>query len=145
MPSSLLRKATSASKRNVGPLTIREWPFALPSWTLESALRPTNTRRFSRPFRRPILPQLASCGSIGLRKGLENLLVFVGRNADSSVQDGKANGHSRIVRGPTFRFDADVAFLSKLDGIAGEIDQNLTDTVGVTQDKIGNISFNSPG
>jgi hypothetical protein len=70
--------------------------------------------------------------------------VLLGRNADSGVHYGKADGHFRIVIGLALRFDADVALLGELDGVASEIDEDLADARGVTKDEVRNVAVDGP-
>src|ERR1700730_4862886 len=84
----------------------------------------------------------AGHGTVRLGKCFEDFALFVGRNADASILDGKVQAQGA----GSFRFflypDKDLTAFGEFDGIADQIDHDLTDSSGIAQESVGDIRLN---
>ena len=77
-------------------------------------------------------PSVLTCGAaVGLGKGLEEQFVLLRRNSDASVTHREFQFHPSISRRTTLDLDQHFALLRKLDGIAHQIYQHLTNPSGI--------------
>ncbi len=68
----------------------------------------------------------AGRAAIDLRKWLEQLFAGIGGNSDPSVADRELNPHTVSLSRLQLGADRDLAGVGELDGVADEVDQNLT-------------------
>ena len=87
-------------------------PSAPPSWL--AMVRPS-----------PVPPNLPRRRRVGLREGLEDRLLLVGRNADAGVGTVKCSVAFGSSRCSTFTHKHDLADLGELDRVAEQVDQHL--------------------
>src|SRR5579864_5301174 len=73
-------------------------------------------------------------GGIGLRETLEDAALRLRRNADPSVADLKAQPNAVGLLLDAVDGDDDKTTFRELDGVCGEVDQNLLDVIVVHQD-----------
>ena len=80
---------------------------------------------------------LSRRGIVGLPEGFKNQLLFVWRDADATVDHPEVQRHGFF--GSRFRVHVNdhLALLGELDGVPHQIQEDLPQSTGVTQDGIG--------
>ena len=77
--------------------------------------------------------------AVGLAEGVENHPLFVGRDADAGVGHGHVhNGFAGGLRMARDAYD-DFAFIGELDGVADQIQQNLTESPDVGDEDVRHV------
>src|SRR5258708_3403067 len=85
------------------------------------------------------------CCRICLRKGVENLLLFVLGDTCSRIGNGKTDW-DEFVRGlEALRPHAYLPFLCELDGVTRKIDKNLSQAGGIAQKDFRDSARQCPG
>jgi hypothetical protein len=80
---------------------------------------------------------LAAGSGLGLDEGGEDALDLIGGDADAGVVDFEAEGDALGVAGEFMDFEADSALLGELEGVGGEVDEDLAEAVGVADEDGG--------
>ena len=92
---------------------------------------PCNSASFLAMVRpRPLPPNRRVVEAIGLAELVEDVGQGVGRDADAGVGDGELDPGVGGAGG-----DGDAAALGELDGVAGQIEQDLVEALGVGGDR----------
>ena len=82
----------------------------------------------------PGAPIAARGGSVGLGKALEQAGQFLGIHANAGIADLNEETRARLRNGLGASPEDDVAMVCELDGVAEQVEHNLTDTAGVAGD-----------
>ena len=80
-------------------------------------------------------PELPRGGAIGLRKRVEETRLRLGGNADACICHGRFNRHHGGRLFTPRDVDHHLALLAKLERIPDQIDENLTQSAGVTPER----------
>ncbi len=143
-------------RRNAEPLGYRAKPDPQPSGEVERAtatghaLDPQTASHQRYQLHRDGQTQSgaaipASDRAVGLGEGLEDHGLLIGRDTDARVLDAKVQAHLVAARFLLFHADDDFAVLGEFDGVADQVNQDLTEPAGVAHQNLRHVSGNLTG
>src|ERR1700693_1036557 len=80
-------------------------------------------------------------GTVGLGKRFEDFALFVGRDSNTGILDGKMQAHG--LRRFTFLLhrDEDLTAFGELDGVTHQVDDDLTDSPWVAHERLRHVGL----
>jgi hypothetical protein len=81
----------------------------------------------------------AGGGTVGLREGFEDRLKLLPRDPDPRVLDGHMEHHVVRALAPHVHLNRHVAALGELDGIPGQVEDDLPEATRVADERVGNL------
>ncbi len=83
--------------------------------------------------------ELAAGRAVGLGEGLEDQVLLVGGDADAGVRDLEVQRDRAVRMRRDAHRDADLAALGELDGVADEVEDDLSEPARVADDGVGDV------
>ena len=77
-------------------------------------------------------------------KRIKDVLLMGGRDSDSRIADGAMQSHRRTFAVQATKANNDFSLFGKLDGIADQVDQDLTQSNRITAQVVWYVLINLP-